>query len=57
MILKSDGASLYNTTDLATIVQRMEDFHPDEIIYVVISARSFILYPGVPLCEKSQHGR
>ena len=35
MILKSDGASLYNTTDLATIVQRMEDFHPDEIIYVV----------------------
>lgn len=35
MILKSDGASLYNTTDLATIVQRMEDFRPDEIIYVV----------------------
>ena len=35
MILKSDGASLYNTTDLATIVQRMEDFKPDEIIYVV----------------------
>ena len=35
MILKSDGASLYNTTDLATIVQRMEDFHPNEIIYVV----------------------
>lgn len=35
MILKSDGASLYTTTDLATIVQREEDFHPDEIIYVV----------------------
>ncbi|EOS46140.1 MAG: arginine--tRNA ligase [Lachnospiraceae bacterium] len=35
MILKSDGASLYNTTDLATIVWRMEDYHPDEIIYVV----------------------
>ncbi len=35
MILKSDGASLYTTTDLATIVQRMEDYHPDEIIYVV----------------------
>lgn len=35
MILKSDGASLYNTTDLATIVQRMEDYHPDEMIYVV----------------------
>lgn len=35
MILKSDGASLYNTTDLATIVQRMESYHPSEIIYVV----------------------
>lgn len=35
MILKSDGASLYTTTDLATIVQRMEDYHPDEIVYVV----------------------
>ena len=35
MILKSDGASLYNTTDLATIVWRMKDYNPDEIIYVV----------------------
>ncbi len=35
MILKSDGASLYNTTDLATIVWRMRDYHPDHIIYVV----------------------
>lgn len=35
MILKSDGASLYNTTDLATIKQRMEEFHPQGLIYVV----------------------
>lgn len=35
MILKSDGASLYNTTDLATIMERMEMIHPDHIIYVV----------------------
>ncbi len=34
MILKSDGASLYNTTDLATIMDRMEQYHPDEIIYL-----------------------
>ncbi len=34
IILKSDGASLYTTTDLATILQRTERFHPDEIIYV-----------------------
>ena len=35
MILKSDGASLYNTTDLATIMERMRLYHPDQIIYVV----------------------
>lgn len=34
MILKSDGASLYNTTDLATIVWRMQDYNPDAIIYL-----------------------
>ncbi|WP_429144951.1 arginine--tRNA ligase [Anaerotaenia torta] len=35
MILKTDGAALYNTTDLATIVERMKLFAPDQIIYVV----------------------
>ena len=35
IILKSDGASLYTTTDLATIIDRMKNYHPDEIIYVV----------------------
>ncbi|MCH5258859.1 MAG: arginine--tRNA ligase [Lachnospiraceae bacterium] len=34
MILKSDGAALYNTTDLATIMDRMERYHPDRMIYV-----------------------
>ncbi len=35
MILKSDGAALYTTTDLATIIDRMQHYDPDEIIYVV----------------------
>ncbi|MCQ2549164.1 MAG: arginine--tRNA ligase [Lachnospiraceae bacterium] len=35
MILKSDGASLYNTTDLATIMDRMEHIKPNSLIYVV----------------------
>lgn len=34
MILKSDGASLYNTTDLATIKDRMETYAPGKIIYL-----------------------
>lgn len=35
MILKSDGAALYDTTDLATLVERQELYQPDEVIYVV----------------------
>ena len=35
MILKSNGATLYNTTDLATIIERMKLFDPNHIIYVV----------------------
>jgi len=35
MILKSDGASLYTTTDLATLVWRVNDYNPDRVIYVV----------------------
>ncbi len=35
MILKSDGAALYTTTDLATIKMREDQDQPDKIIYVV----------------------
>ncbi len=35
MILKSDGAALYDTTDLATLVEREALYKPDEVIYVV----------------------
>ena len=35
LVIKSDGATLYATTDLATILQRMKDFEPVHIIYVV----------------------
>ena len=32
---KSNGASLYSTTDLACIYERMQRHHPDHILYVV----------------------
>ncbi len=35
MILKSDGAALYTTTDLATLVERRRELDPDQVIYVV----------------------
>ncbi len=33
LLKKSDGAVLYDTTDLATIMQRMKEFNPDAIWY------------------------
>ena len=40
ILVKSDGASLYATTDLATLVQRMQDYRPDEVLYVVDKRQS-----------------
>lgn len=40
LLKKSDGAVLYDTTDLATIMQRMEDFNPDAIWYFVDERQS-----------------
>ncbi len=40
IILKSDGAALYSTTDLATIKERTEKYHPDAIIYITDKRQS-----------------
>ena len=34
ILVKSDGATLYATTDLATLVQRMRDYQPDKVLYL-----------------------
>ena len=34
ILLKSDGSSIYATTDLATLVQRMQDWNPEKVLYV-----------------------
>lgn len=35
ILLKTDGAVLYGTTDLATIIDRVREYNPDLILYVV----------------------
>ena len=40
IILKSNGATLYATTDLATIIERERQYHPDQIIYVADKRQS-----------------
>jgi len=51
MILKSDGSALYNTTDLATILERKRLFAPDAIIYVV-DKRQELYFEQVFRCAK-----
>lgn len=51
MILKSDGASLYNTTDLATIMARMEEYKPDKLIYLT-DKRQDLYFEQVFRCAK-----
>lgn len=40
ILIKSDGAVLYDTTELATMVQRMADFHPDKLLYLADKRQS-----------------
>lgn len=35
LLVKSDGGVLYGTTDMATVVERVRDYDPDLILYVV----------------------
>ncbi len=51
MILKSNGATLYNTTDLATIVERRKLFNPNRILYVV-DKRQSLYFEQVFRCAK-----
>lgn len=40
ILLKSDGAAMYGTTDLATLEERMEIYDPLQIVYVVDQRQS-----------------
>ena len=51
MILKSNGATLYNTTDLTTIVERRKLFNPQKIIYVV-DKRQALYFEQVFRCAR-----
>ncbi len=51
MILKSDGAALYTTTDLATLVDREQSIKPDRVIYVV-DKRQSLHFEQVFRCAK-----
>lgn len=41
LILKSNGAALYATTDLGTLMYRHDHFHADRVIYAVAAEQKF----------------
>lgn len=50
---KSNGAYLYATTDLATIYERMEKYHPDYILYVADNRQALHFEQVFRACKKS----
>ena len=68
ILVKSDGSAIYATTDLATMVQRTQDWDPDKILYITdkrqalhfeqvfrAARKSGIVKPGTEL-EHVGHG-
>lgn len=53
IVLKSDGAVMYGTTDLATIWQRKKDFSPNKIIYVVDKRQALHLKQVFAVAKRS----
>ena len=51
---KSNGAYLYQSSDLGTIYQRMEDFKPDHILYVTDQRQSMHFEQVFRVCELSK---
>ena len=54
ILVKSDGATLYATTDLATIVQRMQDFQPQKLLYLTDKRQSLHFEQVFRAAKKAQ---
>ena len=52
LIQKSDGGFNYATTDLATVASRVEEFHPDRIVYVTDERQQLHFKQFFAICRK-----
>lgn len=52
LVQKSNGAALYSTTDIATILYREENWHPDRVIYAVGAEQQFHFAQVFALAKK-----
>ncbi|MCP4356123.1 MAG: arginine--tRNA ligase [Proteobacteria bacterium] len=53
LLLKSDGAALYATTDLATVKDRVENHKAEQIVYVVDGRQSLHFYQFFDVAQRS----
>lgn len=53
MLVKSDGAVAYDTTELGTVMQRMEDYNPDAMLYFTDERQSLHFEQTFRACYKS----
>ena len=53
ILIKSNGSVSYETTDVACLWERMKEYHPDEIWYVVDSRQSLHFEQVFRVCYKS----
>ena len=54
ILVKSDGAAIYATTDLATIVQRMQDYQPRKLLYLTDKRQALHFEQVFRAAKKSQ---
>ena len=54
LIIKSDGGILYSTAELATIYERVKNYHPDEIWYVVDKRQSLHFVQAFRAAKKAK---
>ena len=52
LVQKSNGAALYATTDLATILYREEQWHPDKVVYAVGAEQQFYFSQLAAMAKK-----
>ena len=52
LILKSNGAALYATTDLGTLMYRHDHFHADRVIYAVAAEQKFYFEQLFAMADK-----
>lgn len=53
IILKNNGSQMYAITDIATIVERVKNYNPDQIVYITDARQGLHFYQVFTVCQKA----